>query len=788
MGERSAKGNLPIELSGFVGRRADADEVARLVSAARSVTLTGPGGVGKTRLALRVARRLQRGFADGVWLVELAALERPELVASTIAATLGVADRSPPSVTSTLGTFLRDRRLLLVLDNCEQLADRCAELVGEMLKAAPGLRVLATSRHPLRVDGEHVVTVAPLSVPDEDQPPPLVDLIEFDAVRLFVERARAVAQGFEVTAENRAAVAALCRRLDGIPLAIELAAARLRVLSVEQIVERLDDRFELLTRGARTAPTRHQTLQAAFDWSFALCSPAERLLWARLSVFAGGFDLDAAEQVCAGDGLHRHEVFELVGSLIDKSVLIREPGTGAPAYYKVLETVRQYGQQRLAASGEAAALWSRHGDFFADMARRVWADLFSPREVDRFIWVNREHPNLRVALQHCLTEPGKADAGLEAVLALHDVWTGTGRHREELHWLTRFLALDPRPDPRRAMALAHAGYLHATLGELDTGKQLLAQARELAAPIGDPGVHAEVAYNVGLTGLYEPRPDLARVLTTAREALDCFRLLGDDRRVSTVLMQLATTAAFSDDPRADAYAEESARLCAAGGAQWLESWALTILSLVRWRQDERGAVPDLLRRALQIKQMVPDPWGTGMCLEILAWNAGAVGRHRHAARLLGACHALRRFTGSALADRGLFRGYHEACEATAREILGDAGYTAAFDDGASLTLAGAISCALDEPAGKRAVPRRGKPGDLTRRERQAAGLVAEGLTNKDIAARLGIAPRTAESHVENILSKLGFTNRAQLAAWATARHLAPGAAHPQRAGGTTARG
>lgn len=738
------------------------------------MTLTGPGGVGKTRLALRVARQLGRGFTDGVWLVELAALERPELLASTIAATFGVTDRSPQSVTSTLRTFLRDRRLLLVLDNCEHLADRCAELVSEMLKAAPGVRVMATSRHPLRVDGEQVVSVAPLSTPDCDRPPPSDALIKFDAVRLFVERAQAVRSGFDVTADNAAAVAALCRRLDGIPLAIELAAARLRVLSVEQVVERLDDRFRLLTGGARTAPARHQTLRAALDWSFELCTPAERMLWERVSVFAGGFDLDAAEQVCAGDGIERQEVFELVGALIDKSVLIREPNTGAHAYYQVLETVRQYGRERLVASGQAAALAIRHGDFFAGMARRAWADFFSPRQVDRFLWVQREHPNLRVALQHCVTEPGRAEAGLDVVLGLHDVWTGTGRHREELHWLTQLLALDSPSGPQRAVALAHAGYLHATLGDLGTGKQLLAQAQELADRVDDPHVRAEVTYNVGLTGLYEPVPDLARTLATAQEALDRFRSLGDDRRVSTTLMQLATTAAFTGDPRAGAYAEESARLCAAGGAQWLRSWALTILSLVRWRQDDHSEVSALLRQALRIKQLVHDPWGTGMCLEILAWNAASVGRHKHAARLLGACHTLRGFTGSALADRALFREHHAKCEGTARKSLGDAGYTAAFDDGAQLTLADAISCALDEPARKRAPLRRRDPDDLTRRERQTAGLVAQGLTNRDIAARLDIAPRTAESHVEHILTKLGFSNRTQLAAWASARHLADG--------------
>jgi DNA-binding CsgD family transcriptional regulator len=560
--------------------------------------------------------------------------------------------------------------------------------------------------------------------------------------------------------------------LDGIPLAIEMAAARLRILSVEQIVERLDDRFNLLTGGARTALRRHQTLRATLDWSFGLCSPAEQLLWARVSVFAGGFDLEAAEDVCGGDGVERREVLDLTAALIDKSILVRAPGDQIQARYRLLETVRQYGQERLGETRQAAALRARHHAFFAGMALRSWADFFSQRQVDWFVRLHREHPNLRLALEYCLAEPGNAGTGLDVLLALHDVWTGTGRHREELHWLTRLLARDPQPGARRTIALARAGYLHAILGDLDTGKRMLAEAEVLAVEVGDPHVRAEVTYNAGLTGLYEPQPDLRHALTMAEEALAEFRRIGDPRRISTTLMQLATTAAFSDAPRAGEYAEESMRLCEAAGAQWLQSWALTILTLVRWRQDDRAEVSDLLHRALRIKRMVQDPWGVGMCLEVLAWHAASVGRHRYAARLLGACHTLKGLTGSALADRGVFRGYHERCEDAARTSLGDAAYAAAFNDGASLTLAEAIRCALDEPREQHRTIASGRgPGALTRRERQIAGLVAQGLTNKDIAARLAIRLRTAESHIEHILNKLGFTNRTQIATWATERHL-----------------
>src|SRR5215469_612357 len=343
--------NLPIEITSFVGRRRELSVARRLLGDARLLTLAGAGGVGKTRLALRLAAEVRRTFAEGVWLADLAPLQDGELVPQTVVAALGLPDHSTRLPVETLLEHLVDKRLLLVLDNCEHVLGACAVLATKLLSEAEGLRILATSRQLLNIEGEQVLEVPPLSVPEPDQLSAAGSLIEYEAVRLFAERAAAVVPGFAVTAGNSAVVARLCQGLDGIPLAIELAAVRLRVLSVEQILERLDDRYRLLTRGSRTALERHQTLRAAIEWSYDLCSPQEQTLWKRLSVFSGGFDLEAVEQTCADEDIAQEDIFELVTGLIDKSILARQQH-GPRVRYRLLETIRQYGQGRLTESGQ----------------------------------------------------------------------------------------------------------------------------------------------------------------------------------------------------------------------------------------------------------------------------------------------------------------------------------------------------------------------------------------------------------------------------------------------------
>jgi predicted ATPase len=461
---RQQLGNLPVDVTSFVGRRRELSEARRLLGGARLLTLAGAGGVGKTRLALRLAAEVRRTFPDGVWLADLAPLQGGELVAPTVMAALGLVDHSMRLPVDTLVEYVAGKRLLLVLDNCEHVLDWCAVLAARLLSETAGLRILATSRQLLSVEGEQVLEVPPLSVPHPDRLSAAGSLIEYEAVRLFAERAAAVVPGFAVTAGNGAVVARLCQELDGIPLAIELAAVRLRVLSAEQILERLDDRYRLLTGGSRTALPRHQTLRAAIEWSYDHCSPSEQILWVRLSVFSGGFDLETAEEVCAGEDIAQQDVFELVTGLVDKSILAREEH-GSRVRYRLLETIRQYGQLRLTESGQEESLRRRHRDYYHQLALRADAAVMSPRQTQWLLHLRPDLPNIRVALELCLTEPGQAQAGLQIASALQYYWLFYGLLREARQWLARGLRLDrgrPSSGPRRCPRPALSSCFRAT--------------------------------------------------------------------------------------------------------------------------------------------------------------------------------------------------------------------------------------------------------------------------------------------------------------------------------------
>jgi predicted ATPase/DNA-binding CsgD family transcriptional regulator len=770
---RPGRGNVPAELSGFVGRRAEVSEVRRLLERNRLVTLTGMGGVGKTRLALKVAESARRGFRDGVWLVELAATTDANLVPSAVAGVFGVADRSDRSAVSTLLGYLEDKRLLLVLDNCEHLVDVCAVLAAKLLACAPDLRVLATSRQPLRVDGEQVVPVVPLSTPDPHDLP-MGDLAQFEAVELFVQRARAVVPTFEVTEANRAALAKVCRRVEGIPLAIELAAARVPVLSVAQILLRLDDRFALLTKKSRIAPDRHRTLTATLDWSYELCSPPEQLLWTRASVFAGGFDLDAAEQICAGDGIDRGEVFELVSGLVDKSILGRHAGIGSAARYGLLETVRDYGHQQLAGSGLQDTVRDRHREYYLELARQGQAGRVSDREVEWLLRLRREWPNLRAAMESGLARQDFAHSTLDIALALRDLWFGTGRHREGLHWLSRAIAASGERTPARVIALTEAAYFAMRLGEAATCDRMLTEARALADRLDDVHARLVVTHTRGTLALLQNPPDLPLAQALTEAAAAGYRLTGDLRRQINALQQLFAIALFLGETAAAAdHAEQCRGLAEAHGAEWTRSWGLVLLATLRARQGEPARTEALLYEAMPTHLLVGDSYAAGISLELLAWAATATGHPERGARLLGACEVTKRLNGPALAQQAALAVQHDQAVRAARQALGDDAYGTLFDEGAQFTLDEAIRYGLGEqpPRPPAATPGAAGAGlaPLTPREQEIAELVTQGLTNKQIAARLVISQRTAEGHVENILTKLGFTNRAQISRWITER-------------------
>ncbi|MBR8640431.1 AAA family ATPase [Streptomyces tuirus] len=745
-----------------------------MVSDSRLVTLTGVGGVGKTRLALRVAQQAQRAFRHGTWLVELAPLRTPEPLPLSVCDALGVDPfQSPPL--DVLVDHLRDRQLLLVLDNCEQLQDACSALVESLLRACPDVRVLATTRHRLGVPGEHTFQVPPLAHPDPDQPVSPRALPSYESVVLFADRAAAVLNDFVITADNAAEVAALCSRLDGIPLALELAAVRLRSLSLTELVERLDDRFQLLTSGSRTALPRQQTLRALIDWSFDLCTDAERALWARLSVFAGEFDVDAAQEVCADDHVVPQErILDLLACLVDKSVLTCDH-RGPRARYRMLETIRQYGEERLAADGDAVSLRLRHRDHYLRLAKESGRHWFTPTAGEWLARLHTDDGNLHAALQFCLSQPGEAATGLVLAAELGTYWEGSGSVVAGRNWLDRLLARSPERGEARARGLAAAGWLAVLQGDPEAATALLDECEAMVPDLGDLEIPAQVALFRGMAAMCSG--DLPLAMGLLKEALARHRELGNPYLESMALFRLALAAsAMGDSKRAVAWSEECRSLCEAHGESWSRAYALWVLAVERMRCGEDAAATELAEQSLRDVHHLGDRLGVALGLELLAWIAVTDGRAERAAVLFGQADAMWQASSAPLAGFGLLRGFHDGGAATARKVLGTSAFRRAFEEGARLATAEAVSFALGSaarsgPGGAQADRGSDTKNPLTRRETEVAAMVVHGLTNREIAAALVIGQRTVESHIEHIMAKLSFTSRAQIAAWATDRGL-----------------
>jgi len=442
---RRVEGNLPLDLTSFVGRRRELAEVRRLLSVARMVTLTGFGGVGKTRIALRVAADVERGLRDAAWFVDLAPLRDPRLVASTVAATIGVRNGSTEWSASGLSGYLADRNMLLVLDNCEHLLEACAVLADSLMRNAPDVRILATSRQALGISGEQAFSVPPLSVPGPEtiskaEATSKPDgLAQYEAVSLFLDRVQASTPAFALTVDNHRAVAELIRRLDGMPLAVELAAARVKVLAPDQILARLDDRRRLLAATSPLAPSHQRSLQATIDWSHDLCSVGEQRLWARLSVFPRDFDVDAAEEVCSGDGLAREDVLECLAGLVDKSVL-ETVDAGTQVRYRLAEPLREYGRERLIDAGDAHQVRRRYLAYYRDLVQVAHAEWFGERQAEWTAGLLAEHTNLRAALEFCLAEPVELEPSMAMVPAVGICWFMTGSLGEGRQFVDQILA------------------------------------------------------------------------------------------------------------------------------------------------------------------------------------------------------------------------------------------------------------------------------------------------------------------------------------------------------------
>ncbi|WP_105967780.1 helix-turn-helix transcriptional regulator [Streptomyces geranii] len=782
----SDMGNLPAALTTFVGRRQDIADLRRHLSASRLITLTGAGGVGKTRLALEVAAASATDFADGVWLVDLAPVRDPSLTVNALAAALGVPDLGTKPVVEQLAVFLARRSPLVVLDNCEHLVDACAELVHTLLSACPRLRVVATSRRTLGIYGEHVFAVPPLPLDD--------------SVELLRDRTTAVRPDFTVADANRAQVLRLCAALDGLPLAIELAAARLRTLTVGEAVNRLENRFALLATGSRAARPQQRTLRALVDWSHELCTPAERLLWNRLSVFAGDFGLDAAEAVCSGDGIHQDEVLDLLDQLVAQSVVLPTEREGLPRY-RLLVTIRQYGRERLVEAGEEQRTLHRHQAFYLALAERIADGWYGPGQRESLARLRAEHADLRTVLD--LDCDPQATLALASALRFH--WCEGGFLGEGRRWLEQALAAAPEPTPARARGLWVAAWVAVLQCDHAAAHKWLDEAAKLGERVGDQVVRAHVVSLRGTLALFGGR--LTEAVSLLEEAVSAHMETGEETGVVYALILMATAQSHLGDPRTTETCRRALALAERHDDRLVRTHAQWTVGYDAWVRGDLRVASAMIRAALENEQGFNDRLRVALMLEEFAWVTAADGGHQQAALLLGTARTLWRDTDTDISTFGPHMvDQHARCEEGIVRVLGKAAYGAALDEGgrhgcpeeaityalrtvppsapasyeAAVTeaaIAGggrhdcpaeAIACSLS------AVPPAVAPpvaGPLTPREREVAALVADGMSNRQIAGALKRSPRTVEGHIENIMAKLGFTSRARIASWWTAHQV-----------------
>ncbi len=817
-----ASTNLPIQLTSFIGRESDLVNVELMLSEARLITITGPGGCGKTRLALQIANKLKGVFPDGIWWVDLASLIDPALVAQLIVHTIGLRPVADRPMIESLINFVRPKQMLLVLDNCEHLNKACAQVSRKLLTEGPDLSILATSREAMGIEGEALYPLSGLTWPissreakQEDRSHlDLRSIMNYDAVKLFVERARSILPSFKLTVDNAPAVIEVCRHLDGLPLALELASARVNVLTAQEIAARLNDRLSLLTLGKRrVSDPRHYSLKATIDWSYALLTTEEQTLLNRLAVLIAGCSLETAEYICSGGGILPEHMLDLLSSLVDKSLIMAETSGKAPARYRLLETIRAYALEKLHEAGEAPRLHDRHLDFFLARAEEAMPKQFEAYQQLWLNWLEAEHDNLRAALSWAL-ESKRIEAGLRLASALTYFWEIHSYVQEGLSWMERLLA---EADDRVSLkvhvdALVFATFQYMLLGNAQAATSHARQAVELAeaadeasnpilsfamdglASAAKTAGDFHTAFNIieknirfyrqsgpsfylGMSllsqgenaiqlGYYEiARERLDESLALARQDGDMFRMahtlntLGDLARLEQNYAEAAS-----------AY-ESGAALLRDLGAQRDLASLLSNLGYVCLHQGDVERAHSSFSESMTIHQTQQNKPGMIECLIGFAATAVIGKQPVTGVRLLAAAAAI-----SGLPSASKWKATQMEFDqylSLARDRLAEADLEEALVAGGSYSLEQALEYArqLRIHAGTMGEAKK-RIGELTEREREVTVLIAQGKTNREIAQELVLSKRTVEKHAANILSKLGLTSRAQIVRWAIEKGLA----------------
>ncbi|MBZ4488365.1 LuxR C-terminal-related transcriptional regulator [Microbacterium sp. cx-55] len=728
--------------SEFVGRRAELATIGALLGDARLVTLTGVGGVGKTRLALRAANEYARSREVLTWFVALDTLQDPQRVPLTVARALPLGEHSARDPLDFLVDVLADTPAIVVLDNCEHLIDAVSAFADELLDAVPGLTILATSRRRLDVDGEQVYAVPPLSLTEDSAAPS-------DAVALLLSRARAADAAFELAPREWAVAAELCRALDGLPLAIELAATRLRALPLTDLLGRLSSRFTLLRAAGRSAVARQRTLRAVVDWSYELCSPEQRALWDAMSVFRGRFDLAAAAAVAERP---EAEVVDILDDLVAQSVVEADRESGG---FRMLETIRAYGRERSEEHGTRPSLLRRHLDHYRRLAERSHREWYGPHQRQIIAAQRADRAELHAALATAVAID--TDAALDLFGRLRYHWGVSGLLPEGRAWATRVLGLPGGGSVVRTRALLTAAWLCLLQGDLAEADELLTEAERLA-PSAPPADAAQFAIEVhrwrGSHALFsgDPRRGAVEFARSIRLATDA----GHPEEALLAQFQLTTARCHLGERGAGASAQAAVRHAEAIGEMWMRSLAMWSLALAAFCDGELDEAERYGRASLTADDGIDDPVGDCLALEILSWIDAARVPTERSAVLLGAARTRWRRVGSDISRLGPhLTAHHDRCLTQVRESLGERAFERAVSAGEQLSPAEAVSFAASAHGS----------GALSERESQVAAGIHAGLSNREIADRLVLSIRTVDTHVQRILAKLGFGSRTQIAAW-----------------------